>query len=187
MDEYNQVVANARKILMDADPELERAAADRQVINAVKRKYMNGVRTPGGHTGRLSAMSALCEKQEASERCEFGARYRSITGECNNLREMEYGAASTVFPRLRPAAYADGVEVPRGGVQSSLDTCEQTGNKGAAGDACTRPATVLLPNPRRVSTMIHPNLNKPDRVVSAFEIASIVQQPKNKYLILRLP
>ena len=53
--------------------------------------------------------------------CDKSARFRSISGICNNLRNRLWGAADTAFARFVPASYADGIQEPRGGEDSSSD------------------------------------------------------------------
>ena len=67
--------------------------------------------------------------------------------------------------RIVKPEYADGHEMPRGTFMSALDTCSRTGNRSMAADSCRSNGTVLLPNPRRVSTFMHKNENREDRTV----------------------
>jgi hypothetical protein len=48
----------------------------------------------------------------------FGFEVRSIDGRANNLAHPRWGEAGTPYPRLAPAAYADGVGTPAGGPNS---------------------------------------------------------------------
>ncbi|KPM04775.1 Heme peroxidase-like protein, partial [Sarcoptes scabiei] len=45
--------------------------------------------------------------------CEPKARYRSIDGSCNNLRQKTWGKSFTCHRRFLPPAYGDGVQQPR--------------------------------------------------------------------------
>ena len=84
-------------------------------------------------------------------RCNSSARFRSITGVCNNLNNQLWGASSTKFRRFIPSAYADNIGEPRGGVDSSMAHCD-TGNKRTASQSdCETDSKRLLPNPRYVS------------------------------------
>ena len=47
--------------------------------------------------------------------CDYSARYRTISGRCNNLVYPEWGSAGQTLKRLLPNAYEDGASVPRGG------------------------------------------------------------------------
>jgi len=60
-----------------------------------------------------------------------------LTGHCNNLRNPQLGQSLTTFARLLPPVYEDGVSRPR--------------VSGVTG--------VPLPNPRVVSTLIHPDIS----------------------------
>lgn len=42
--------------------------------------------------------------------CDPNYAYRSFDGTCNNLKNPSYGAAGTIFQRLMPATYADGIK-----------------------------------------------------------------------------
>ncbi|KAL5279193.1 DBLOX family protein [Megaselia abdita] len=69
--------------------------------------------------------------------CDPTSPFRTITGYCNNLRNPSWGKSLSTFSRLLPAQYDDGVSAPRlrsvGGGQ--------------------------LPNPRTISTLIHPDIS----------------------------
>ncbi|XP_066600393.1 uncharacterized protein [Prorops nasuta] len=69
--------------------------------------------------------------------CDPTTPYRTLSGYCNNLRKPNLGKSLTTFARLLPPAYEDGVSKPR---ISSV-----TGG--------------TLPNPRVVSTTIHPDIS----------------------------
>ncbi len=43
--------------------------------------------------------------------------YRRPDGTCNNLKNPFYGAVNTIFTRLLPSRYADGIMMPRGSLQ----------------------------------------------------------------------
>ncbi|XP_029671831.1 uncharacterized protein LOC115240676 isoform X2 [Formica exsecta] len=69
--------------------------------------------------------------------CDPTTPYRTLSGHCNNLRNPSLGKSLTTFARLLPPAYEDGVSKPR-----------STSVTGA-----------LLPNPRVISTVIHPDIS----------------------------
>ncbi|KAG7189448.1 hypothetical protein KM043_017148 [Ampulex compressa] len=69
--------------------------------------------------------------------CDPTTPYRTLSGHCNNLRNPSLGKSLTTFARLLPPVYEDGVSKPR-----------STSVTGAA-----------LPNPRVVSTVIHPDIS----------------------------
>ncbi|KAK2581110.1 hypothetical protein KPH14_007930 [Odynerus spinipes] len=72
-----------------------------------------------------------------SSPCDPTTPYRTLTGHCNNLRNPNLGQSLTTFARLLPPIYEDGVSKPR-----------------------TRSVTgAPLPNPRVVSTVIHPDIS----------------------------
>ncbi|XP_036149555.1 LOW QUALITY PROTEIN: uncharacterized protein LOC105828648 [Monomorium pharaonis] len=72
-----------------------------------------------------------------NSRCDPTTPYRTLSGHCNNLRNPSLGKSLTTFARLLPPAYEDGVSKPR----SNSVT-------GAS-----------LPNPRVISTVIHPDIS----------------------------
>ncbi|ERL88558.1 hypothetical protein D910_05943 [Dendroctonus ponderosae] len=69
--------------------------------------------------------------------CDPTAPYRTLSGHCNNLKRPNWGKSLTTFNRLLPSAYEDGISKPR-----------TTGVTG-----------VLLPNPRTVSKVVHPDIS----------------------------
>ncbi|KAF7389163.1 hypothetical protein HZH66_010300 [Vespula vulgaris] len=69
--------------------------------------------------------------------CDPTTPYRTLSGHCNNLRNPNLGQSLTTFARLLPPVYEDGVSKPR--------------SRSVTG--------VPLPNPRVVSTVIHPDIS----------------------------
>ncbi|XP_060622999.2 myeloperoxidase-like [Anolis sagrei] len=52
--------------------------------------------------------------------CPQNNPYRTITGECNNLKHPHYGASNHGYARWLPAEYEDGISLPRGLIQGQL-------------------------------------------------------------------
>ncbi|GAB6023237.1 hypothetical protein CHUAL_008055 [Chamberlinius hualienensis] len=78
-----------------------------------------------------------CDEQTLP--CDHTSKFRTFTGWCNNLEKPKRGKSFTIFQRLTPPQYADGLSSPRSrGVSNSI-----------------------LPSPRFVSTMAHPDITKP--------------------------
>ncbi|XP_037820579.1 uncharacterized protein LOC119609748 [Lucilia sericata] len=69
--------------------------------------------------------------------CDTTTPFRTFTGYCNNLRNPNWGKSLTTFSRLLPAQYDDGISKPR--------LLAVTG--------------APLPNPRTISTVIHPDIS----------------------------
>lgn len=69
--------------------------------------------------------------------CDPTSPYRTLSGHCNNLRNPNLGKSLTTFARLLPPVYEDGVSKPRS----------------------TSVTGVPLPNPRVISTVIHPDIS----------------------------
>ncbi|NXK19243.1 PERE peroxidase, partial [Arenaria interpres] len=61
-----------------------------------------------------------CDYQIRSIKCLKRDIYRTITGECNNRKRSYLGSSNTAFARWLPAAYEDGVSVPRGASEGKL-------------------------------------------------------------------
>ncbi|NXI64251.1 PERE peroxidase, partial [Anseranas semipalmata] len=61
-----------------------------------------------------------CDYQIRSIKCPEDDIYRTITGECNNRKHSHLGASNHAFARWLPAAYEDGVSVPRGVSEGKL-------------------------------------------------------------------
>lgn len=74
---------------------------------------------------------------DPSQQCDTNSPFRTLSGRCNNLRNPNWGKALTTFSRLLPAQYEDGISAPR-----------VTGVTGTP-----------LPNPRTISTTIHPDIS----------------------------
>ena len=69
--------------------------------------------------------------------------FREITGEFNNIDHPDAGAAHSILMRIAPAAYGDGVDLPRGVPvedegDGNIETNEQT-----------------LPSARLISNLVH--------------------------------
>lgn len=56
---------------------------------------------------RRLAREAGCREESKVIRCPRNAKYRTITGECNNVENPLFGSAPRVFGRLLPAHYYD--------------------------------------------------------------------------------
>lgn len=80
-----------------------------------------------------------CRETEEHRACDARTRFRTISGHCNNLRRPDFGRSNTVFARMLPAGYDDGISAPR--------------TRSVAGDS--------LPSPRTISTTIHNDISHP--------------------------
>lgn len=69
--------------------------------------------------------------------CDPSTPYRTLSGHCNNLRNPNLGKSLTTFARLLPPAYEDGISKPK----------------------ITSVTGTPLPNPRTISTVIHPDIS----------------------------
>ncbi|XP_025022931.1 myeloperoxidase isoform X2 [Python bivittatus] len=62
-----------------------------------------------------------CALQDAStQSCDETSPYRTITGECNNLRIPTFGASNRPYARWLPQEYEDGISLPRGWTETKL-------------------------------------------------------------------
>ena len=91
----------------------------------------------------LKALFGKCSLSESN--CDPTYRYRTFSGNCNNLKRPETGASLTEMTRLVSAEYDDGKESPR---QKSIFR------------------NIPLPNPRLVSARIHERLSSSDNQFS---------------------
>ena len=66
-------------------------------------------------TGRNRQCFLKIRPSNEPSSCDYSARYRTISGRCNNLVYPEWGSAGQTLKRLLPNAYEDGATVPRGG------------------------------------------------------------------------
>lgn len=87
--------------------------------------------------GTISPITLEPQCEDLTAPCDSTSPYRTFTGYCNNLRNPSLGQSLTVFARLLPSVYEDGVSRPRA-----------TATNGQP-----------LPNPRTVSTLIHPDIS----------------------------
>ncbi|XP_060521875.1 chorion peroxidase-like isoform X1 [Cylas formicarius] len=69
--------------------------------------------------------------------CDATSPYRTLTGYCNNLAQPDLGTSLSNFRRLLSSAYDDGISAPR--------ITAASGNP--------------LPNPRSISTTVHPDVS----------------------------
>ena len=69
---------------------------------------------------RLQSEVPGCEDPLESPDCDRTQvdRFRTITGECNNIENPTQGASTTAFRRLVPAIYEDGISSPLGRFQA---------------------------------------------------------------------
>lgn len=88
-------------------------------------------------SGSISPVTLEPQCEDLSAPCDTSTPFRTFTGYCNNLRNPALGQSLTVFARLLPSNYEDGVSKPR-----------LTATNGAP-----------LPGPRTVSTLIHPDIS----------------------------
>jgi peroxidase len=88
-------------------------------------------------TGTISPITLEPQCEDLTAPCDATSPFRTFTGYCNNLRNPTLGQSLTVFARLLPSVYEDGVSRPRA-----------TASNGTP-----------LPNPRVVSTLIHPDIS----------------------------
>ncbi|XP_063588513.1 uncharacterized protein LOC134765694 [Penaeus indicus] len=78
-----------------------------------------------------------CRETEEHRSCDARHPFRTISGHCNNLRRPDFGRSNTVFARMLPAGYDDGISASR--------TRSVTGSS--------------LPSPRTISTTIHNDIS----------------------------
>lgn len=88
-------------------------------------------------SGTISPVTLEPQCEDLTAPCDTTTPFRTFTGYCNNLRNPALGQSLTTFARLLPSAYEDGVSKPR-----------VTATNGQP-----------LPNPRVVSTLIHPDIS----------------------------
>jgi peroxidase len=88
-------------------------------------------------SGTISPITLEPQCEDLTAPCDAKTPFRTLTGYCNNLRNPTLGQSLTIFARLLPSAYEDGVSRPR-----------VTATNGQP-----------LPNPRTVSTLIHPDIS----------------------------
>ncbi len=91
-------------------------------------------------------------------RCSAAARFRTISGICNNLDHPLWGSASSRLARFVPPAYGDGRKEPRGVLPES---CEPLGDVHCA--RCFTDPKAPLPSARQISLAFHREFSQPDR------------------------
>lgn len=76
---------------------------DRQILNS---RLAPGERSdPQGFPGTDGSINCPFSRPVA---CNPRAKYRTITGLCNNLKNPRFGSANTPFERSLPSVYNDG-------------------------------------------------------------------------------
>ena len=114
--------------------------------------------------------------------CDDKTIFRTITGQCNNLRHPFWGASNTVFRRLAEAKYADGHGEPFG--REPREAAKPPANQfnipglpnfggvsnpfkgwpfGPSKDPCKSTEKKQLPSTRDVSRSFHDDRNIPDK------------------------
>lgn len=93
--------------------------------------------------GLLGAMTCPAPPLSASY-TEGLTEFRSIDGSDNNPWDSQRGQAHTPLIRIAPSAYGDGIDLPRGVPVDSNNNGTIEANE-----------QILLPNPRRVSNLVH--------------------------------
>ncbi|XP_055371006.1 heme peroxidase 2 [Condylostylus longicornis] len=86
-------------------------------------------------TNYIQENDGYCNDFQAQ--CNPNSPFRTLSGRCNNEKNPEWGQFLSPFLRLLPPQYDDGVSKPR-----SLST-----------------SGLPLPNPRTISTLIHPDIS----------------------------
>ncbi|XP_059616310.1 uncharacterized protein LOC132261488 [Phlebotomus argentipes] len=88
-------------------------------------------------SGSISPINLEPQCEDLTAQCDSTSPFRSMSGYCNNLRSPNLGQSLTVFARLLPPVYEDGVSKPR----------------------ITSVSGQILPNPRTISSLIHPDIS----------------------------
>jgi hypothetical protein len=88
-------------------------------------------------SGTISPITLEPQCEDLTAPCDANTPFRSFTGYCNNLRNPTLGQSLTTFARLLPSVYEDGVSRPRASAVNGQP----------------------LPNPRVISTLIHPDIS----------------------------
>ena len=173
MEERNAVVSAAAKMMLRAGVEASEAKAFARAQEGYVRRLLaedRGIPSPfqvaGGHTKPPRVLAQKCSDLEGEEEeethCDAEHPYRAIDGECNSIMHPSWGAASTPFGRIVAPWYADGHGSPRGGWESAQEPGTMTGNSRNVILPCNRSADAMLPNPRRVSKVIHTEESHPE-------------------------
>ncbi|XP_018331432.1 uncharacterized protein LOC108741220 [Agrilus planipennis] len=116
----------------------KRQILDNNLLSAVFRDELSDGLQNVDVTSILSAHIFDVEPEcEDDGPCDPSSPFRTLSGHCNNLRHPSFGKSLTTFARLLPSAYDDGISAPR--------------IRGATG--------ALLPSPRIVSMVIHPDIS----------------------------
>uniref|UniRef100_A0A336LIY5 CSON007160 protein n=2 Tax=Culicoides sonorensis TaxID=179676 RepID=A0A336LIY5_CULSO len=88
-------------------------------------------------TGSIDPITMEPQCEDFAAPCDTKTQFRTLTGHCNNIKNPSLGRSLTTFARLLPAVYEDGISAPR--------TTSVNGQ--------------LLPNPRSISSLIHPDIS----------------------------
>ncbi|XP_077168153.1 myeloperoxidase-like [Paroedura picta] len=72
------------------------------------------------HIQTIYKATGCAQQMKKTCNCDEKSPYRTITGECNNLRSPVLGASNRPYARWLPQQYEDGISVPRGWTESKL-------------------------------------------------------------------
>ncbi|KAK4300435.1 hypothetical protein Pmani_027361 [Petrolisthes manimaculis] len=136
------VLANTSVLLEATSQELLTIMHDRRVRRQIQGNGFDSfdLNLPNVDISGLVPPAPLirtCRETEEHLACDARNRFRTISGHCNNLRRPDFGRSSTVFARMLPAGYNDGISEPR--------------TRSVTGDS--------LPSPRTISTTIHNDIS----------------------------
>ena len=88
MESHNKIVRTAKRLLMATNEDLDPATAGSLALDGLKRQLNRAVffgLSPGGHTRLPKIPAPFCEEPDSDKYCDFEAKFRTITGECNNM------------------------------------------------------------------------------------------------------
>ena len=140
-----------RKEILDLDKEarklLKVTKKLKELKNLTDSQASVGLRS-GFNSLTSNSISRLCPWTSPGPVCDRAARYRTMDGTCNNLREPNYGRTGTPFQRILLPEYAKGsVDLPRKrtGDGRELPAAREISNRMADGrNAADSENTLLL-------------------------------------------
>ncbi len=124
---------------------------------SVDKRPIERVGQVGGHLTltRQVIISLMGCQDSVRITCLSNDLYRTVSGLCNNKLVYFWGSNTSIFTRELGPLYADNINEPRGGRESSGPHCGPLIDTSIPNPGCVANPRRLLPNPRRVSVEFH--------------------------------
>ena len=166
---FKEIYATLRN---EVEPEEARKLAQRSISENRADRKSHKKKGPGGQSGKTKPVTVLDDACLGIEpECDEKTMFRTISGQCNNLKSPFLGSMSTAFsreiaveeynPKVDFTVYLDLVKSRQGG-KGGKDGGSDGGSNGGSG-TCPKQGN-SLPSPRAVSQVFHTDNDVPAEV-----------------------